>query len=125
MSAAFEKSGPAEQVVKTFRGTRGRDAFEAVKEGQVGHDAGYLSTSRDPSVARSLRARHDNHPVRQIRDRCQRDIDRGRRAGDPLRQGIDMRVLLSAKDGAGCDPSGLEEATLGNGAATARDCSMP
>ncbi|MDP4381109.1 ADP-ribosyltransferase, partial [Escherichia coli] len=28
MSAAFEKSGPAEQVVKTFRGTQGRDAFE-------------------------------------------------------------------------------------------------
>lgn len=54
MSAAFEKSGPAEQVVKTFRGTQGRDAFEAVKEGQVGHDAGYLSTSRDPGVARSF-----------------------------------------------------------------------
>ena len=56
MSAAFEKSGPAEQVVKTFRGTQGRDAFEAVKEGQVGHDAGYLSTSRTPALPGASRA---------------------------------------------------------------------
>lgn len=51
--AAFEKSGQAEQVVKTFRGTRGGDAFNAVEEGKVGHDDGYLSTSLNPGVARS------------------------------------------------------------------------
>lgn len=54
MSAAFEKSGEAEQVVKTFRGTRGGDAFNTVEEGQVGHDNGYLSTSLNPGVARSF-----------------------------------------------------------------------
>ncbi|MBN0872611.1 ADP-ribosyltransferase, partial [Pseudomonas aeruginosa] len=54
MSAAFEKSGQAEQVVKTFRGTRGGDAFNAVEEGKVGHDDGYLSTSLNPGVARSF-----------------------------------------------------------------------
>ena len=34
MSAAFEKSTPAEQLVKTFRGTRGGDAFSGVAEGK-------------------------------------------------------------------------------------------
>lgn len=126
MSAAFEKSGPAEQVVKTFRGTQGRDAFEAVKEGQVGHDAGYLSTSRDPSVARSFAGLGT---ITTLFGRSGIDVSEISIEGDEQEilydKGTDMRVLLSAKDGQGVTRRVLEEATLGNGAATARDCSMP
>ncbi|HHQ4168631.1 TPA: ADP-ribosyltransferase [Pseudomonas aeruginosa] len=114
MSAAFEKSGPAEQVVKTFRGTQGRDAFEAVKEGQVGHDAGYLSTSRDPSVARSFAGLGT---ITTLFGRSGIDVSEISIEGDEQEilydKGTDMRVLLSAKDGQGVTRRVLEEATLG------------
>lgn len=114
MSAAFEKSGPAEQVVKTFRGTQGRDAFEAVKEGQVGHDAGYLSTSRDPSVARSFAGQGT---ITTLFGRSGIDVSEISIEGDEQEilydKGTDMRVLLSAKDGQGVTRRVLEEATLG------------
>lgn len=114
MSAAFEKSGPAEQVVKTFRGTQGRDAFEAVKEGQVGHDAGYLSTSRDPGVARSFAGQGT---ITTLFGRSGIDVSEISIEGDEQEilydKGTDMRVLLSAKDGQGVTRRVLEEATLG------------
>lgn len=114
MSAAFEKSGPAEEVVKTFRGTQGRDAFEAVKEGQVGHDAGYLSTSRDPSVARSFAGQGT---ITTLFGRSGIDVSEISIEGDEQEilydKGTDMRVLLSAKDGQGVTRRVLEEATLG------------
>ncbi len=126
MSAAFEKSGPAEQVVKTFRGTQGRDAFEAVKEGQVGHDAGYLSTSRDPSVARSFAGQGT---ITTLFGRSGIDVSEISIEGDEQEilydKGTDMRVLLSAKDGQGVTRRVLEEATLGERSGHGEDCSMP
>lgn len=114
MSAAFEKSGPAEQVVKTFRVAQGRDAFEAVKEGQVGHDAGYLSTSRDPGVARSFAGQGT---ITTLFGRSGIDVSEISIEGDEQEilydKGTDMRVLLSAKDGQGVTRRVLEEATLG------------
>ena len=79
MSAAFEKSGPAEQVVKTFRGTQGRGCLRGGERGP-GRPRRRLSLHLPgPQRCQELRGPgHDNHPVRQIRDRCQRDIDRGR-----------------------------------------------
>ena len=111
--------------MKTFRGTQGRDAFEAVKEGQVGHDAGYLHLP-DPGVARSFAGQGT---ITTLFGRSGIDVSEISIEGDEQEilydKGTDMRVLLSAKDGQGVTRRVLEEATLGNGAATARDCSMP
>lgn len=57
MSAAFEKSGPAEQVVKTFRGTQGRDAFEAVKRARSATTPAISPPPGTPALPGASRAR--------------------------------------------------------------------
>lgn len=113
MSAAFEKSGQAEQVVKTFRGTRGGDAFNAVEEGKVGHDDGYLSTSLNPGVARSF----GQGTISTVFGRSGIDvsgISNYKNEKEILyNKETDMRVLLSASDEQGVTRRVLEEAALG------------
>lgn len=114
MSTAFEKSTPAEQLVKTFRGTHGGDAFTGVAEGQVGHDAAYLSTSRDPKVATSFGGAGS---ISTVFGRSGIDVSDISVEGDEqeilYNKETDMRVLLSAKDERGVTRRVLEEATLG------------
>ncbi|MGL6165734.1 MAG: ADP-ribosyltransferase, partial [Aeromonas veronii] len=114
MSAAFEKSTPAEQLVKTFRGTHGGDAFSGVTEGQVGHDAAYFSTSRDPKVATSFGG---SGTISTVFGRSGIDVSDISVEGDEqeilYNKATDMRVLLSAKDERGVTRRVLEEAKLG------------
>ncbi|WP_421268255.1 ADP-ribosyltransferase [Aeromonas veronii] len=114
MSAAFEKSTPAEQLVKTFRGTHGGDAFSGVAEGQVGHDAAYFSTSRDPKVATSFGG---SGTISTVFGRSGIDVSDISVEGDEqeilYNKATDMRVLLSAKDERGVTRRVLEEAKLG------------
>lgn len=114
MSAAFEKSAHSEQVVKTFRGTRGGDAFNGVTEGKVGHDAAYLSTSRDPQVAKNFGGAG---AISTVFGRSGIDVSDISIEGDEqeilYNKETDMRVLLSAKDEKGVTRRVLEEATLG------------
>ncbi|MFU7712427.1 ADP-ribosyltransferase [Aeromonas veronii] len=114
MSAAFEKSTPAEQLVKTFRGTHGGDAFSGVTEGQVGHDAAYFSTSRDPKVAASFGG---SGTISTVFGRSGIDVSDISVEGDEqeilYNKATDMRVLLSAKDERGVTRRVLEEAQLG------------
>jgi exoenzyme T len=114
MSAAFEKSTPAEQLVKTFRGTHGGDAFSGVAEGQVGHDTAYFSTSRDPKVATSFGG---SGTISTVFGRSGIDVSDISVEGDEqeilYNKATDMRVLLSAKDERGVTRRVLEEAKLG------------
>ncbi|HHW4403689.1 TPA: ADP-ribosyltransferase [Aeromonas hydrophila] len=114
MSAAFEKSTPAEQLVKTFRGTHGGDAFSGVAEGQVGHDTAYFSTSRDPKVATSFGG---SGAISTVFGRSGIDVSDISVEGDEqeilYNKATDMRVLLSAKDERGVTRRVLEEAKLG------------
>lgn len=114
MSAAFEKSVHSEQVVKTFRGTRGGDSFSGVAEGKVGHDAAYLSTSRDPQVAKNFGG---TGSISTVFGRSGIDVSDISIEGDEqeilYNKETEMRVLLSAKDERGVTRRVLEEATLG------------
>ncbi|EJG1803653.1 TPA: ADP-ribosyltransferase [Vibrio parahaemolyticus] len=50
LSKAVAKE-PLDVLTKTYRGSRLRDAFGSVAEGDFGVDPAYLSTSRDPEIA--------------------------------------------------------------------------
>lgn len=114
MSAASEKSGPAERVVKTFRGIQGRDAFEAAKEGQVGHGADYLSISRDPGVVRSFTGQDTVTTLFGKSGIGVSEISIGDdERGTLYNKGTDMCIFLSARDGQGITRRVLEETTLG------------
>ncbi|MHC6654896.1 ADP-ribosyltransferase [Aeromonas salmonicida] len=99
MSIAFEKSTPTEQLIKTFCGTHGGDAFNGVAEGQVGHDVAYLSTSRDPKLVTNFGG---SGSISTIFGRLGIDVSDISVEGDELEilynKETDMRVLLSAKD---------------------------
>ncbi|RSM22849.1 ADP-ribosyltransferase [Aeromonas salmonicida] len=114
MSAAFEKNIHGEQLVKTFRGTHGGDAFSSVAEGLVGHDVAYLSTSSDPKVANNFGG---SGSISTIFGRSGIDVSEISIEGDEqeilYNKATDMRVLLSAKDERGVTRRVLEEASLG------------
>ncbi|MGV8333535.1 T3SS effector bifunctional cytotoxin exoenzyme T, partial [Pseudomonas aeruginosa] len=75
---------------------------------------GYLSTSRDPGVARSFAGQGT---ITTLFGRSGIDVSEISIEGDEQEilydKGTDMRVLLSAKDGQGVTRRVLEEATLG------------
>ncbi|EIW7863747.1 exoenzyme T [Vibrio parahaemolyticus] len=57
LSQAVAKE-PLDVLTKTYRGSRLRDAFGAVAEGEFGVDPAYLSTSRDPEIACEFAEEH-------------------------------------------------------------------
>lgn len=94
-------------------------------EGQVGHDAAYFSTSRDPKVAINFGG---SGTISTVFGRSGIDVSDISVEGDEqeilYNKATDMRVLLSAKDERGVTRRVLEEAKLGNKAAIARGCWM-
>ncbi|MQC88047.1 exoenzyme T [Vibrio parahaemolyticus] len=57
LSKAVAKE-PLDVLTKTYRGSRLRDAFGSVAEGEFGVDPAYLSTSRDPEIACEFAEEH-------------------------------------------------------------------
>ncbi|MTC22090.1 MULTISPECIES: ADP-ribosyltransferase [unclassified Providencia] len=53
LSKALAKSS-LNILTKTYRGSQVTDALGSIAEGKVGQDPAYLSTSRDPNIAREF-----------------------------------------------------------------------
>ncbi|HHR6143345.1 TPA: ADP-ribosyltransferase [Providencia alcalifaciens] len=57
LSKALAKA-PLNVLTKTYRGSQVKDAWGSIEEGKIGMDSAYLSTSRDPCIAREFAEEH-------------------------------------------------------------------
>ncbi|WP_347902797.1 ADP-ribosyltransferase [Pseudomonas purpurea] len=113
LSSAFGKVDADETVVKTFRGTRGGDAFSGVAEGQKGQDAGYLSTSMNAQTAKDF----GNHGTQStVFGKSGLDVSaisiEANEQEILYNKDTEMTVLFSAKDSQGVTKRVLEESAL-------------
>jgi exoenzyme T len=113
LSSAFGNINADETVIKTFRGTRGGDAFSAVAEGQKGQDAGYLSTSMSAQTAKDFGS-HGTQST--VFGKSGLDVSAVSIEADEqeilYNKDTEMTVLFSAKDSQGVTKRVLEESAL-------------
>ncbi|MFY2508316.1 ADP-ribosyltransferase [Vibrio pectenicida] len=113
LSSSFEKTGSNENVIKTYRGTQGGDAFNGVAEGHSGRDAGYLSTSHNLGAAENFGR---GGTVSTIFGRSGLDVSEISIEGDEkevlYNKNTDMTVLFSERGRDGITRRVLEESSL-------------
>ncbi|PTC18750.1 ADP-ribosyltransferase [Pseudomonas baetica] len=113
LSSAFDKVDADETVVKTFRGTRGGDAFSAVAEGQKGQDAGYLSTSMNAQTAKDFGSYGTQSTVFGKSGLDVSDVSIEANEQEILyNKDTEMTVLFSTTDSQGVTKRVLEESAL-------------
>lgn len=122
LGLAFANAPAREGVLKTHRGTEGEDAFRNVREGRIGHDRGYLSTYRDPAIAKNFGTRIfcSESTVSTIFGRSGLDVSHVSLEAEEkevlYNKETRMNVLLSGKDRRGTNRVVLEEIGVGRNA---------
>lgn len=116
LNSAFDRLTHNNKVIKTYRGTRGRDAFHNVSEGSSATDAGYLSTSRKLKVAESFGGATDG-VISVIFGRSGIDASHVSIEGEDeseilYNKNTEMTVLFSGEDNSGITRRVMHESGL-------------
>lgn len=116
LTSSFNTHSRTDNVLKTYRGSKGNDVFSQVAQGRSVRDAGYLSTSRDLKTAKVFCGKNKGN-LSIIFGHSGIDVSHISIEGDNesevlYKNNIEMTVLFSGKDPQGVTQRVLHEATL-------------